>query len=192
MLSHKLKDSFTNIAGPHENLFQCQASAGAWTVTSGGNGVGDLNVASNNSPGLAYGPVGAVLNPTCGIQPGYTAPGSGEYQVQAIACDACQHLGGTRTRRSRYSAFVLKNIEYLLETIDPDFREEFDLAANQAWADEAEFTGLKILKKSQDENHGIVEFQAEFIHKGNKYIHHEISHFRKIKDRWYFSSGEVL
>lgn len=94
--------------------------------------------------------------------------------------------------RSRYSAFMLKNIEYLLETIDPDFREEFDLVANQAWADEAEFTGLKILKKSQDENHGIVEFQAEFIHKGNKYIHHEISHFRKIKDRWYFSRGEVL
>lgn len=98
--------------------------------------------------------------------------------------------------RSRYSAFVHKNIEYLYETLDPQARSDFDREATVRWANNSEFIGLEILTASHEGNKGVVEFKAKFKplgsqDAGKEQTHHEISKFRKQGGIWYFRDGKV-
>lgn len=99
--------------------------------------------------------------------------------------------------RSRYTAFYLKNMDYVKETTDPQTQSEFDFAGNQEWANAVQFTKLEILSASEDGNKGIVEFKAHFTAKTEaqeeqSLTHHEISKFRKQQGLWYFRDGKVL
>jgi SEC-C motif-containing protein len=95
--------------------------------------------------------------------------------------------------RSRYSAFALKNIDYILRTTDPQTRWDFDRGANQEWADKAEFLKLEVLKASSEGNKGIVEFKAHYkTAEEPEVIHHEVSKFRRQGGIWYFRDGKVL
>jgi SEC-C motif-containing protein len=95
--------------------------------------------------------------------------------------------------RSRYCAFVLKNMDYIYNTTDPQVRHQIDLKGNQEWADKAEFTGLEVIKSSEDGNKGMVEFKAKFIMPGEaETVHHELSKFRRQAGVWYFRDGRIL
>lgn len=96
--------------------------------------------------------------------------------------------------RSRYSAFVIKNMDYLLKTQDPQTRDEFDLQSNQEWADSVVFLGLEILRSEESGNKAQVEFKARFQEQnsGIMSVHHEISKFRQQKGVWYFRSGKIV
>jgi SEC-C motif-containing protein len=99
--------------------------------------------------------------------------------------------------RSRYTAFVMQDMEYVQKTTDPQTKFDFDFEANRSWAEESEFVGLKILKTSMDGNKGMVEFQAQFRSRAGEgsatvQTHHEISKFRKQAGVWYFREGRVL
>ena len=48
--------------------------------------------------------------------------------------------------RSRYSAFVLKNIPYIVQTTVPSQQPLLDEKALQDWADETQWLGLDIVK----------------------------------------------
>jgi len=52
--------------------------------------------------------------------------------------------------RSRYSAFCLKNMDYIEATFHPSSRKSFDRASNTQWAEAARFEGLRILKSSEN------------------------------------------
>lgn len=95
--------------------------------------------------------------------------------------------------RSRYSAYCLKNFDYLEETTDPQAIGEVNHAANQEWAESVEFLKLEILATSVDKNKGLVEFKASFKEKGKDeiHVHHELSKFRKHQGVWYFRDGQV-
>jgi SEC-C motif-containing protein len=91
--------------------------------------------------------------------------------------------------RSRYTAFVRGDIDYLEETLAPDARHDFDRKAIAHWAAQSQWLGLDILGTEQgqagDES-GYVEFVANFSNGGERYAHRERSLFRKIEGRWYF------
>jgi SEC-C motif-containing protein len=95
--------------------------------------------------------------------------------------------------RSRYCAFVVKDFEYLSRTHDVQTIHEFNISANQAWADAVTFTQLEILKAEESGNKGLVEFIAHFTlnETGESQKHHEISKFRKQAGVWYFKEGKV-
>lgn len=93
--------------------------------------------------------------------------------------------------RSRYSAFVKNNMEYLQETTDPQTLLDIDEEANKEWAEVAKFQKLEILNSEEKGTKGIVEFKAYYAVDGEDFIHHEISTFRKQAGRWYFKSGKV-
>ena len=85
--------------------------------------------------------------------------------------------------RSRYSAFVVANIDYIVETqIDPFHLFESDSALD--WAKQSQWKGLEIIAtqdgKAGDKT-GVVEFKAYF----DDEIHHEVSEF-VFEGRWYF------
>jgi SEC-C motif-containing protein len=96
--------------------------------------------------------------------------------------------------RSRYSAFVKAEIEYLKKTLAPESRSDFDIAATKKWAEQAQWKGLKIMSTSgggPEDSKGIVEFVATYVIEGEGVDHHEVSKFRKTDSgQWYFVEGE--
>jgi len=91
--------------------------------------------------------------------------------------------------RSRYTAYVLGNIDYLLSSWDPNTRpDNIQLDASQKWL------GLKIRKTvngSIHDNSGEVEFVARYKIAGRGYRLHENSHFSKTSGQWLYVDGDL-
>lgn len=97
--------------------------------------------------------------------------------------------------RSRYSAFVVHNVEYLNETVDPQKKREFDAEGIKKWSEQSEWKGLQIVDTkngTEEDSTGEVEFIAKYEMEGEDRVHHEVGHFRKSRDRWYFVNGETV
>ena len=96
--------------------------------------------------------------------------------------------------RSRYTAYVKNEIEYLGASLHPDYRQDWDLVATKKWAQESEWLSLKVIDKGQqDENSTVdyVEFITQYKENGVKKSHHEISRFMKIDDHWFYVDGNM-
>lgn len=95
--------------------------------------------------------------------------------------------------RSRYSAYARCNFDYIVKTTDPQRLQNFDHKASRDWMEKSTFTGLQVIKSSEDGNKGQVEFIARF-RRGEEaeQVHHELSRFRKQAGVWYFSQGKVV
>ena len=97
--------------------------------------------------------------------------------------------------RARYSAFAHEEMPYLLETLHPGQRNDYDEAGAAKWARESDWTGLEILKVTGDpatENTGTVEFKACYRRNNEKLEHHELAEFRKTNGIWYFYDGKMV
>lgn len=89
--------------------------------------------------------------------------------------------------RSRYSAFVLDQLDYLLQTWHPSTRPE-SLEPNPQ---STRWLGLTIRAHAmQDADHGTVEFVARVRHNGRATRMHEISRFVRENGRWYYLDGQ--
>ncbi|MDG2916955.1 YchJ family protein [Bisgaard Taxon 10/6] len=95
--------------------------------------------------------------------------------------------------RSRYCAYVLKNINYVIQTTVPNQQAQLDRTLLQNWADSTAWAGLQILRHQPavSKIHSTVEFNAFFTVNGEKQAHHENSLFVKIDGRWYFADPTV-
>jgi SEC-C motif-containing protein len=89
--------------------------------------------------------------------------------------------------RSRYSAYCVKNINYLYDTTDPVKRFLTSKSAIKKWANQAEWQGLEIVRSEFD----LVEFKAFYKEVGSEKlnVHHEISRFRLENKQWYYVDG---
>lgn len=91
--------------------------------------------------------------------------------------------------RSRYSAFVLADRDYLLHSWHPDTRPtelQLDESGNTRWL------GLSV-KRHQDtgSDSAIVEFVARYRVGGGSAVRlHEVSRFVRIKGEWLYLDGE--
>lgn len=96
--------------------------------------------------------------------------------------------------RSRYTAHVKRQIDYILQTVLPEQAHRHDRKAIEEWARSTEWTGLEVLEvkdgKPEDAG-GIIEFNARFRIEGKEKKHHEIALFRKVDGKWYFDDGET-
>jgi SEC-C motif-containing protein len=93
---------------------------------------------------------------------------------------------------SRYVAYSLAEVDYILATHDPATQSETDREATEDWAKKAKFTGLKILSTERGEagdDTGEVEFQAFFTAEGTEHMHHERSTFVRKDGKWFFAEG---
>lgn len=96
--------------------------------------------------------------------------------------------------RSRYTAFVLGAVDYLISTTAPEQRHPDDatLIAEQMKA--TTWTGLKIIETDAgqaDQLEGMVEFIAHFETLEQKADLHERSYFRKQDNHWVYVDGKV-
>ena len=96
--------------------------------------------------------------------------------------------------RSRYAAFVLQNIDYIVHTTVPVQQPLLDAAALAQWAAQTEWLGLDVLRHEPNagEHHALVEFAAYFADAGGKReTHRERSAFVLANGRWYFIDPTV-
>ncbi|THV41121.1 hypothetical protein FAB82_13225 [Glycomyces buryatensis] len=91
--------------------------------------------------------------------------------------------------RSRYSAFALGDVPYLLRTWHPDTRPgELELDGTRIW------TGLEILATtggSAFHTEGTVEFRAGFRDVDGPGVQSETSFFHRVDGAWLYHSGET-
>jgi SEC-C motif-containing protein len=95
--------------------------------------------------------------------------------------------------QSRYSAYVKKEIKYIMETVLPRQRDKMDERGIRSWAEKTEWTKLEILNCSDggsDDDSGTVEFIAHFNERGIDRKHHEIGKFKKQTGRWFYDDSE--
>ncbi len=96
--------------------------------------------------------------------------------------------------RSRYTAYVVGNIDYVVATHHEATRDQIDVAASTAWSKETSWQGLEILTTEAggaDDEAGIVEFIARGITRGTPFAQRERSRFLKLAGRWYYESGDA-
>ncbi len=97
--------------------------------------------------------------------------------------------------RSRYSAYVIVAVEYILRSTHPSTRRFYNAEDIEQWAKSSLWQKLEIISKSDgEEKHkkGTVEFKAYYTDvDGNPQIHHENSNFCKELGKWFFVDGNV-
>ena len=116
--------------------------------------------------------------------------GQGDYQY----CCQPLHVGqahaetASQLMRSRYSAFALQQIDYIVQTTALGQQASLDVDAIADWSKSNQWLKLEVLNSNEklDKNHAQVEFKAHYHDGKQTQIHHEISHFVQHQARWYF------
>jgi SEC-C motif-containing protein len=101
--------------------------------------------------------------------------------------DSSQAVTAEQLMRSRYSAFVLANGEYLMHTHHVSTRPLKEKKAIVAWAKSVQWIKLEVLETSKGLEHdtdGSVTFNAYFYDNGKVDIIHEKSAFIKENNHW--------
>lgn len=90
--------------------------------------------------------------------------------------------------RSRYSAYVERNIEYLVQSWHPSTRPvTIEVGEDVRWL------GLNIKRTEgggEEDDSGAVEFTARYRHGGRGTRLHETSRFVRDHGRWYYVDGD--
>ena len=89
--------------------------------------------------------------------------------------------------RSRYSAYCIQNIDYIMTTTHISTRKFHDKQAIFAFASQNQWIKLEIINASET----TVDFKAFYIDSNLKaQTHHEKSTFKKEEGSWFYVDGE--
>ena len=120
-----------------------------------------------------------------------------------LELDACcgPHLEGKTSAptaealmRARYSAHVLKNYQYLVDTTHPKFREGSTAEEIERWSSRLQWDGLEIVHVTEGgeaDLTGEVQFSAHYSVNGMPQELREDATFRKEDGVWYYVDGYV-
>ena len=97
--------------------------------------------------------------------------------------------GPEELMRARYTAYVKQEIDFIVDTHNPERIHSLDRDATEKWAAESQWLGLEIIRSETNIDKGVVEFVAKFRQDGTDYDHHEVSSFVKTDGEWYFDDG---
>jgi SEC-C motif-containing protein len=91
--------------------------------------------------------------------------------------------------RSRYSAYVTHQADYLLATTHILERKQYSKSEILCWATSNKWLQLEIIKSTEN----TVEFKAYFLDgKLQKQIHHELSTFKFENGSWFYVDGQFF
>lgn len=96
--------------------------------------------------------------------------------------------------RSRFTAFVHGDLDYIESTHAKEVRDDFNRSAAESTVKSVEWVGLEIRDTSEggeDDDTGTVEFAARFKKDGELLVHHEKSNFRRQEGRWVYVDGKM-
>lgn len=129
-----------------------------------------------------------ILTALCPCQSGKNyADCCGKFHLKQALPNTAEEL-----MRSRYCAYVLKNIPYIQATTVPSQQVLLEISALTEWAETTQWLGLQILKtETLGKIHAAVEFNAIFQGENGEQSHQERSIFVKIDECWYFVDPTV-
>ena len=114
--------------------------------------------------------------------------------VKGVRCCG-QYLAGDKVvptaealMRSRYTAFVVKNEEYLFASWHSSTRPENIGLEEQ---DQISWQGLNVLNAREEGDTAVVEFVARYTVQGQEQRLHEKSRFLREEGRWYYVDGDI-
>ncbi len=91
--------------------------------------------------------------------------------------------------RSRYSAYVAHQADYLLATTHISERKQYSKAEILLWVTSNQWLQLEIIKYTEI----TVEFKAHFLDSNlQKQIHHELSTFKFENESWFYVNGQFF
>ena len=100
--------------------------------------------------------------------------------------------------RSRYSAYVVHAIDYIMETCLSDDAdrdsERIDYKQTRDWSEKSKWLGLKIVSSEKggfSDTEGTVIFEAVYEKDRLKDIHRETARFVKKNGKWFYKDGDV-
>ncbi len=96
--------------------------------------------------------------------------------------------------RSRYSAYVLGDIDYLLRTTLPAQQSGLDREAMRSWSLQSTWLGLEVEESeppAAQGEHAFVTFRARWSDATGEHTHRERSAFVCCGGRWYFIDPNV-
>ncbi|MBE9533232.1 MAG: YchJ family protein [Proteobacteria bacterium] len=93
--------------------------------------------------------------------------------------------------RSRYSAFYLGKVSYLIDTLHPNNRQLDDAITLEQSIDETQWLGLRIIKHKALSQTATVEFVGFYQDDPIGQLH-ERSRFIKHDGLWFYVDGEIL
>ncbi|MDO8932374.1 MAG: YchJ family protein [Rhodocyclaceae bacterium] len=93
--------------------------------------------------------------------------------------------------RSRYTAFVLGEIDHIDRTHAPGIRDDFNRAEAERTAAEVEWLGLDVRHVREDGDSGSVEFSIRFRRDGQEMTQYEVSSFRRLEGHWLYEGGQT-
>ena len=97
--------------------------------------------------------------------------------------------------RSRYTAFVKANGNYLMKSQSLQTRDEKSKLETVKWTKSVKWLKLEIIETiggTENDSTGIVEFKAYYKFKLLKKVIHERSNFIKEDGKWVYLNGEHL
>lgn len=116
-------------------------------------------------------------------------------EVQYGSCCA-QFISGDKSpdtaeqlMRSRYTAYVIGEIDYIVDTTLPEMKDGINVEATKAWSEDSSWIGLEIHsleEGSESDDFGYVEFTAKYENLGEIQEHREKAFFKKEDSKWYF------
>lgn len=120
--------------------------------------------------------------------------GQGQYAACCQPLHLKQQVAQTAEQlmRSRYSAFALQQVNYILQTTALGQQTALDRDAIADWSQSNDWLKLEVIQHQPkvDKTHALVEFKAHYCDKNQgekqQHIHHEISHFVLHQQQWYF------
>ncbi|WP_336042318.1 YchJ family protein [Acinetobacter dispersus] len=116
--------------------------------------------------------------------------GQGQYAECCQPLHLKQQVAQTAEQlmRSRYSAFALQQIDYILQTTALGQQPALDRAAIADWSQSNQWLKLDVVQHQPklDKTHALVEFKAHYHDGTQAHVHHEVSHFVLHQQQWYF------
>jgi SEC-C motif-containing protein len=91
--------------------------------------------------------------------------------------------------RSRFTAYAIKNYQYILETYSPATRIELTISQLVTSARDTQWLSLRVLAHSCNATTAKVEFKAFYQVRDSFYMMHELSNFIHEMGRWWYTDG---
>jgi SEC-C motif-containing protein len=101
----------------------------------------------------------------------------------------------TELMRSRYAAFALGEIDYIVSSHHPRTRHEVDRKGAEEWSKQASWQGFEIRASEgggATDKTGVVEFVARYQLEGKDCLHHERALFEREDGEWFFVDGSPV
>lgn len=93
--------------------------------------------------------------------------------------------------RSRYTAYTMGDLDYIERTMKEKALMRFNKTAAKTSLEGTTWLHLTVIASTEEGDRGTVQFMATFKHHGQDGVLHEVSQFKRIDGKWYYTDGEV-